>query len=101
MDYVLVEHHHVEEDEAHLVYSELDDKRQETRRVEFFHSGICFSYGEERGCEEALAQVPFPQDLRTLNRPGETEAHPISRSLFQEVWNQAQERPDGFMGMMI
>ena len=43
--------------------------------------------------------TPFPEDLRTLNRPGEVEVRAIPRQLFIEVWNQAQERPDGFMGM--
>ena len=36
---------------------------------------------------------------QTLNRPGEVEVRAIPRQLFIEVWNQAQERPDGFMGM--
>ena len=37
--------------------------------------------------------------LRTLNRPGEVTARAITPAAFWEIWGQAQERPDGFMGM--
>ena len=67
--------------------------------MEFYPSGMCFAYGGDMGQDEVLDSAPFPEDLRTLNRPGEVEVRAISRQLFIEVWNQAQERPDGFMGM--
>lgn len=102
MDYVLTEWDHDLDDEPYLVYSELDDGRMEVRKVEFFRNGICFSYGGERGNEGALSDVPFPEDLRTITgQAGECAARAISRQLFQEIWNQAQERPDGFMGMFF
>lgn len=101
MDYVLITYTHEEDDEPQYVYSELDGHRREVRRVEFYPGGLCFAYGNERGNCEALAAEPFPRDLRDLNRPGEAEARAISRSLFQEVWNQAAERPDGFLGMFF
>ncbi len=100
MNYVLTEWDHDLDDEPYLVYSELDGDRMEVRKVEFFRNGICFSYGGERGNEGALSKVPFPEDLRTA--AGEAgECRSISRQLFQEIWNQAQERPDGFMGMFF
>ena len=102
MDYVIRELLHPEEDdEAHFVYSELDSQRRETRRVEFYPNGICFAYGGDMGHEEVLDQEPFPADLRELNHPGEVEVRAIPRQLFLEVWGQAQERPDGFMGMFF
>lgn len=103
MDYVLVEWEHDLDDEPYLVYSELDGSRRETRRVEFFRNGICFSYGAERGNEGALAKEPFPEDLRQITggEDGECAARAIPRQLFQEIWYQAQERPDGFMGMFF
>ena len=95
MQYVLVEWDHDLDDEPYRIYSELDDSR----------NGICFSYGAERGCPEALADVPFPEDLREIENAdlqGESfTAAYISPQLFYEVWNQAQERPDGFMGMFF
>ena len=32
-------------------------------------------------------------------RPGEVAARAIAPAAFWEIWGQAQERPDGFMGM--
>ena len=93
MKYVLAEWEHSLEDEPCLIYSELDGSRRETRRVEFYRNGITFSYGGERGNEGALRREPFPE--------GEFSAREISPGLFYEIWNQAQERPDGFMGMFF
>lgn len=102
MKYVLMEWDHDLDDEPYLVYSELDDARRETRRVEFYRNGITFSYGGERGNEGALTPEPFPEDLRDLCREdGDLTARAISPGLFYEIWNQAQERPDGFMGMFF
>lgn len=105
MRYVLAEWDHDLDDEPYLVYSELDDARRELRRVEFYRNGITFSYGGERGNEGALSPDPFPEDLRDLEPPEEGEgdfsARQISPGLFYEIWNQAQERPDGFMGLFM
>ena len=102
MDYVLTEWDHDLDDEPYLVYSELDESRMEIRKVEFFRNGICFSYVAERGNGGALSSVPFPEDLRKITgEAGECRAKAVSRQLFQEIWNQAQERPDGFMGMFF
>lgn len=103
MKYVLTEWDHDLDDEPYLVYSELDNTRREVRRVEFYRNGITFSYGGERGNEGALSPDPFPEDLRDLEPPGEGDffAREISPGLFYEIWNQAQERPDGFMGLFM
>lgn len=104
MRYVSIEWDHDLDDEPYLIYSELDDGRREVRRVEFYRNGIAFSYGGGRGGEDALSKDPFPEDLRTL-RPdggeGALHAQSIPPSLFHEIWAQAQERPDGFMGMFF
>ena len=80
MSYVLIEQNLEEEDEPRFIYAELDSGRREVRRVEF-------------------SPAPYPEDLRTLNRPGEVTARAITPAAFWEIWGQAQERPDGFMGM--
>ena len=73
MEYVIKELlHPEEEDEANFIYSELDSQRRETRRVEFYPSGMCFAYGGDMRQDEVLNPAPFPEDLRTLNRPGVT-----------------------------
>ena len=99
MSYVLIEQSPEEEDEPRLIYAELDSGRREVRRVEFYPDGLCSAYGGVHGREEALSREPFPEDLRTLNRPGEVEARAIPGALFQEMWGQAQERAGGFFGM--
>ncbi|WP_298035400.1 DUF6881 domain-containing protein [uncultured Dysosmobacter sp.] len=101
MEYVLVEWTHEYEDEPYEIYSELDADRREVRKVEFFRNGLCFSYGGDRGNCDALADVPFPENLRVIGQTEGMTARSISRSHFLEVWNQAQERPDGFMGMFF
>ena len=99
MSYVLIEQNLEEEDEPRHIYAELDGSRREVRRVEFYPNGLCFAYGGTCGREEALSPEPYPEDLRTLNRTGEAEAHAIPAEVFHQIWGQAQERPDGFMGM--
>ena len=99
MFYVLIEQDLEEEDEPRHIYAELDSSRREVRRVEFYPNGLCFAYGGAYGRQGALSPAPYLVDLRTLNRPGEVEAHAITADVFHAIWGQAQERPDGFMGM--
>lgn len=101
MRYILVEYDHAQEDDPVRVYSEVDRDDLETRRVEFYGNGLWFAYGEEHGGGEALSKTPFPAEVRSLNVPGEVTARTIPASVFREVWDQAAERPDGFMGMFF
>ena len=67
MEYVIKELLHPEEDdEANFIYSELDSQRRETRRVEFYPSGMCFAYGGDMGQDEVLDPAPFPDVLLTF-----------------------------------
>ena len=43
-----------------FIYSELDSQRRETRRVEFYPSGMCFAYGGDMGQDEVLDPDAFP-----------------------------------------
>ena len=59
MEYVIKELLHPEEDdEANFIYSELDSQRRETRRVEFYPSGMCFAYGGDIGRGTGLRAFP-------------------------------------------
>ena len=69
MRYLLAEWTHQEEDEPYLIYSEMDEERRETRRVEFYRNGITFSYGGERGNEGALRRETF-RPRRGSSPPG-------------------------------
>lgn len=100
MTYLWFTYQNMDEDDPTEVYVELDRDRMETRRVEFFMGGVCFSYGDERGHEEVLSKEPYPENIRSLN--GENvEVKAISPSFFREIWNQAQERPDGFLSLFV
>ena len=85
MRYILLEYDHPQEDEAKQVYSELDRENRETRRVELYPNGLWFAYGDEHGREEALSADPFPEDVRTLNVPGEVSARTIAPGVFREA----------------
>ena len=77
MEYIVKELLHPEEDdEARYVYSELDSERKETRRVEFYPGGVCFSYGGDMGHDEVLDPTPFPAELRTPRRVRGAEHFP-------------------------
>ena len=101
MEYILVQHTHDEIDEPNKIYSEIDRDRMETRRVEFYPTGLCFAYGEEHGREEALQQTPFPVDLHELETSEDIIARPISRMIFREIWDHAAETPDSLMDMFF
>ena len=88
---------HDEIDEPSKVYSELDESRRETRRVEFYPSGLCFAYGEEHGHDEVLSREPFPEDLHALETDEDTRVRPVSRMIFREIWDHAAETPDSVM----
>ena len=75
-----------------------EDDRRERRRVEFYPSGVCFSYGEERGRENLLRQEPYPEELSRLNEGG-VVCHAIPSATFFHAWSQSGELPDGFQGM--
>ena len=102
MMYVLIEYKGERDiDEPTDVYVELDGERKETRRIEFYPNGLCFSYGDEKGHEEVLRPDPYPEDLTELETDENTFAHKITGRLFEEFWNKSIEMPDGFMSMFF
>ena len=101
MEYIHIKRFCDLEDEPEDTYYELDEGRHEVRRVEFFRGGPCFSYGAELGNQNLLPDTPFPKDLYQFNQVGIMEARTISSALFQEIWQQAKQCPDGFMGLFF
>jgi len=100
MTYLWFTYRNGEEDDPTEMYVELDRDRMETRRVEFFQGGVCFSYGEEKGHEEVLSREPYPENIYSLNTD-DVEVKPITPGFFREIWNQALERPDGFLSLFV
>lgn len=100
MDYILVEHSEVEdEDDVEKVYSEIDENRKEHRRVEFYPSGLCFAYGGEHGHEEVLDTLP--EDLHDLETDEYTKVRHVRPKIFEEIWNHAAESTDSVMGLLL
>ncbi len=100
MQYLWFTYENPDEDDPSEVYVELNPDRTENRKVEFFLGGICFSYGEERGQEDALRKEPWTENILSLNNEHVT-VKSITPGFFREIWNQAQERPDGFMSLFV
>lgn len=98
MEYLLMENPTADVDEPVQIFAEIGDDRRERRRVEFYPSGVCFSYGEERGRENLLRQEPYPEDLSRLNEGG-VVCHAIPSATFFHAWSQSGELPDGFQAM--
>ena len=86
-----------EEDDPAESYVELDDRRLERRRVDFYENGMAFAYGGIFGGEEILSKTPYPEHPQTLNRVGQVEVREISARDFESLWCQMPERPTGFM----
>lgn len=98
MEYLLMENPAADVDEPVQIFAEIGDDRRERRRVEFYPSGVCFSYGEERGRETLLRQEPYPEDPSCLSEGG-VVCHAIPSATFFHAWNQSGELPDGFQAM--
>ena len=65
-------------------------------------SGDAVELTTAAGVYSAKAAVIATGTVRSrLNVPGEVTARTIPASVFREVWDQAAERPDGFMGMFF
>ena len=83
-------HHH--EDEPHFIYSELDDERYETRKIEFFADGRLVKVSEdrpERG-STGLAVLPMPsvEEVNAI-RAEEFHAEEIGPAEFENLWKSS------------
>jgi len=89
VQYIKVLWKHSHPDEPILLYSELDDARWETRKVETFRSGLLgyASAVKSRG-PTALGIVPVPP-LSQIALDPEFEPSEITREEFEEIWHEA------------
>jgi len=88
--YERLEWRHDHLDEPHFIYSELDDQRYETRKIEIFKDGRT-----RKACIEdlktdpmALADQSFPP-LEEVNAHAEFHAEQISKAEFEELWKSS------------
>ena len=89
MEYIKVRWLHKNPDEPILLYSELDDERWETRKLEIFRDGrICRASSLEEAGGSRLGVEPVPS-LTDINGDPEFQAESISESEFDCAWQVA------------
>jgi hypothetical protein len=91
MKYVKVSWRHSHPDEPTLLYSDLDDARWETRKVEIFRNGKTgYASHTASGGPTRLGIVPTPPISIIASDP-QFEPTEITREEFEEVWLQATQ----------
>jgi hypothetical protein len=78
--------HAARDDEPSVMYSELDERRMQTRKIDIYADGrwgFADSSREQGG--SALAEAPTPP-LESLNADPEYEAEEITASDFEALW---------------
>ena len=90
--YVRLDWIHDHEDEPHLIYSELDDERYETRKIEVFKDGRIVKVSEDHpeSGSTGLAVLPIPT-IEETNAISEEQFHAeeISAAEFEDLWKSA------------
>ena len=86
MRYLKTRWHHSHPDEPLWIYSEFDDDRWETRKVEVFGGG-CIGYAGPDGASDGtdLSELPIPT-REEIDAIGEFESHEITSDEFERVW---------------
>jgi hypothetical protein len=91
MNYIKVQWIHSDPDDPILLYSELDENRWETRKVEVYADGHCrYANHNESTDSTMLGLVPVPTSAEIASDP---QFHPvaITKKDFEEVW--AKRKP--------
>jgi hypothetical protein len=91
MKYILVKWIHNFVDEPVLLYSELDDSRFETRKVEIFSDGeIGYASEAEEFGTTRLGIEPVPSIFEIAKDP-EFEPKEITQEEFEKIWSNRQK----------
>lgn len=91
MIYIAVKWIHTYPDEPILLYSELDNDRFETRKVEFFRDGsIGYADASEEFGHTELGMMPVP-DLNEIAKDPEFEPRQIEKHEFEEIWGKRKK----------
>ena len=88
MEYIDVQWSHTNQEDPFRLVSELDDQRYETRKLEFFFSGLV-GYASEAGDTEntSLGTAPTPS-LEEINADPQFHGVSIQRQIFESLWRQ-------------
>lgn len=86
-----VKWHHAFEDEPVVLYSERDDERWETRKVEMFRNGRCgYASAEGSTDDTMLGLVPTPP-LEEIAVDPQFEPSESERAEFERMWASRRE----------
>jgi hypothetical protein len=93
MKYIRLKWNHTNPDEPVYIFSELDDKGKEIRKIECFRNGFCdVANAEVRSGTASLTTLPLPP-LAVLTRDPEFKGVEIPREEFEDVWTTRQYHP--------
>lgn len=86
MKYIKCKWIHNFQDEPILLFSELDEDRYETRKIEIFRNNeIGYADAVEHSKSTDLGDLPDPP-LEEINKSEEFEAVYISKEEFEQIW---------------
>ncbi|KNC66271.1 DUF6881 domain-containing protein [Pseudoalteromonas ardens] len=89
MNYIKVKWVHNFTDEPVWLYSELNDSREETRKVEIFPDGsYCYAYDEKSSGTTLLSITPLPT-LEEIAEDPQFLPEEIQIGEFEEAWAKA------------
>ncbi|MBV9180528.1 MAG: hypothetical protein JO356_04390 [Acidobacteria bacterium] len=92
MTYIKCKWNHTHPDDPILLYSELDDERRESRKIEIFRDGkkgFADSDTEFGGSSLGLEPVP---PLNEIAADYQFEPEVITKAEFELVWSEATQR---------
>jgi hypothetical protein len=83
---------HNHEGEPRFIYSELDDERYETRKIDIFADGRMVKVGEDQPEQDStgLAVLPIPgvEEVNAI-RAEEFRAEEIGSAEFEDLWRSS------------
>ncbi len=89
MRYIAVKWLHDDTEEPVLLFSELNDKGWEVRKVEVFRDGLAhFADANQHSGSTELGLMPVPP-LNEIAADPQFQAHEITREEFEKVWQDA------------
>jgi hypothetical protein len=88
MEYLKVEWIHGWDDEPSVIYSEIDDCRRETRKIEVFRDGrIGYATSKIDYGGTLLSETPLPP-LHSIASDRQFKPHKITQQSFEQVWKE-------------
>lgn len=88
MKYLKIQWHHEEPEYPNLIYSEINEERWETRKLEFFPGGkVGYAYNNVEVGGTGLGLEPIPS-IKDISSDPEFTPEEITKGEFERVWNE-------------